>query len=327
MNRRRFLKSGAGLVSTGLLLTAAGTLRAMSSAQAGGAEAQVGSAAATPDSTAASGAWPDLAVANGDAGDATFKAIEALGGMKRFVEPGNVVVIKPNASFAAPPDWGATTHPDVLSAVIESCFDAGARRVLVVDHTMTGADRCFKITGTSKAVSKFSKAKLVSLDDESTYRPVEVPLGKALRKTEIPAVLQKADLFINLPTAKSHSATGVSLGLKNLMGLVWDRHRFHNDMDLHQGIADLATVLRPQLTILDAMRILKTNGPTGPGNVHSFNGVIAGVDPVAVDAYGAGLSTWNGRSLKPDQISYLRHASDHGLGTLDLGKLKIEKVS
>jgi uncharacterized protein (DUF362 family) len=276
---------------------------------------------------AAGKAYPDIVMAKGDPKDATRRALAGLGGMERFVRPNQVVAIKPNASFPRGPDWGATTHPEILSAVIEACFAAEARRVFVIDHTMEGAERCFKYSGTAKAVSAFPKAKLVSLDNRKAYRDVEVPSGKALRTTEIPVVLQKADVFINLPTAKSHSATGVSLGLKNLMGLVWDRHRYHNDMDLHQAIADLGTVLRPQLTIIDAMRILKTGGPTGPGDVHDFNGVVAGIDPVAVDAYGVGLSTWNGQTYKPGHVAYLKHAFEHGLGTIELGKLKIKELS
>jgi uncharacterized protein (DUF362 family) len=246
--------------------------------------------------------------------------------MRRFVKPGHVVAIKPNASFETHPDLGATTHPDLLAAVLEACFEAEARRVLVVDHTMTQPERCFERSGAADAVSGFPKAKLVSLDSEKSYREVDVPAGKVLHTTQIPVVLQKADVFINLPTAKSHSATGMSLGLKNLMGLVWDRHCFHNDMDLHAAIADLGTVLRPHLTILDAMRILKTGGPRGPGQVDPFNGVVAGVDPVAVDAYGVGLSPWNGQTYRADQVAHLRHAARHGLGTLKLDTLWIEEL-
>jgi len=191
---------------------------------------------------------------------------------------------------------------------------------------MRGAERCFERTGTAEAVSRFPKAKLLSLDDEKHYQEVEVPDGKALRKTQIPSLIRKADLFVNLPTAKSHSATGVSLGLKNLMGLVWDRHTFHNDMDIHMGIADLATVLRPHLTLIDAMRVLRTGGPAGPGDVFPMDSVVAGVDPVAVDAYGVGLSTWNGQTLRPDQVAYIRHAAGHGLGTRSLESLQVHEA-
>lgn len=140
-------------------------------------------------------------------------------------------------------------------------------------------------------------------------------------------MLEKVDLFINLPTAKSHSATGASFGLKNLMGLVWDRGSFHRDFDLQQGIADMGTILRPQLAILDAVRLLKTGGPAGPGDVDPFDGVVVGADPVAVDAFGVGLATWNGQSHQPDQVAHIRYAAEHGLGTLELGGLQVEHLS
>lgn len=324
MNRRSFFTRGAQLLGAGFLLRWTPAIGANGISQESSDTSTEPSQ--TENTTHAVTREPDLVLAKGDPREATLAALEALGGMKRFVLPGQVVAIKPNASFQSPPDWGATTHPAVLAAVLEACFAAGARRVLVVDHTMLGAERCFERSGTTDAVAGFAKAKLVSLDQEKHYREVEVPAGKALRVTKIPVVLQKADVFINLPTAKSHIATGVSLGLKNLMGLVWDRQTFHNDIDLHQGIADLATLLRPQVTILDAVRILQTGGPTGPGSVDTFNGIVVGTDPVAVDAFGVGLSSWNNRTYKPDQIAYLRHAADHGVGNLDLENLQIVEI-
>jgi uncharacterized protein (DUF362 family) len=319
IDRRRFLSRSAGWLAAGLLLPGA-------SRSADGILASVPTAADSPPSGEAvqeSTAPPDLVVVRGEPREATMKAIDVLGGMTRFVRPDQVVVLKPNAGFDAPPEWGATTHPEVVAAVIDACIQAGARRVLVLDHTLHPAERCFKRTGLEAAIAAFPKAKLVSMDDPKAYVEVSVPSGKALRTTQIPLAVQKADLFINLPTAKSHSATGVSLGLKNLMGLVWDRRVFHQEIDLHQGIADLATVLRPQLTILAALRILKTGGPTGPGDVDPQNKVIAGTDPVAVDALGVGLSTWNRETLRPDQVGYIRYAAEHGLGTLKLDSLRI----
>jgi uncharacterized protein (DUF362 family) len=310
MDRRRFLGSLASMVGAGLLAPG-GRLLGDNPSPIGG----------TGDATD----LPDLAVARGDLKEATHKTLKALGGMQRFVQPDQVVVIKPNASFACPPDWGASTHPDVLSAVLEACFEAEARRVLVLE--IPGKKNAFKRNGTEEAVAAFPKAKLVALGNEKSYRPIPVPDGNVLHEVRIPAALQKADVFINVPTLKSHAATGVSLGFKNLMGLVLDAQRFHRDFDLHMGIADLGTVLRPHLTVLDAARILKTGGPTGPGEVNPFDGVIAGVDPVAVDAYGVGLSTWDGRSYEAHQVAFVRHAAEHGLGTLDLKSLKVLELS
>jgi len=316
MKRRRFIGQGLGLLAAGLFGRTTIVLGEASSEMDGSQTAAEGS----------SGDIPDIVMAKGDPRDATRQAIDAIGGMPRYVSPGQVVVIKPNASFECPPAWGATTHPDVLSAVIEACFEAEAKRVLVIDHTMRNAERAFRRTGVADAVGAFPKAKLVSLDKERMFQRIPVPAGHALHETDIPVAVQKADVLINVPTAKSHSATGVSFGLKNLMGLVWDRQLFHDTIDLHMGIADLATVLRPQLTILDAISLLKTGGPAGPGEVVQFGGVIAGTDPVAVDAFGVGVTTWNGRSLRPTEVAYLTQAAEHGLGSLDLDALDIRRL-
>ena len=326
MERRSFFALCARLAAAGLLLP---NRRAVAAALSAGRADDLATRMPAPpprDATADADtvpAAPDLVLARGDAREATLRALAALGGMERFVKPGQVVVVKPNASFPKPARVGATTNPEVLTAVLEACFRAEARRVLVIDHTMSRPEHCFEVNGTAAAVAAFPRAKLVSLDREEVYRPVDVPQGKALHRTDVPAALQKADVFVNLPTAKSHTATGVSLGLKNLMGLVWDRRCFHQDMDLHQGIADLATVLVPQLTVLDATILLKTGGPTGPGETEAFGGVVAGVDPVAVDAYGVTLSSWDGQLYRPREIAYLRYAAEHGLGTLDLDALRI----
>ncbi len=315
MNRRRFLALSTGAIGLGLL---EGLARPQDRAPV------------QPPSTAAGDnpaqALPDLVVTRGDPQAAVRRALDALGGIGRFVKPGSVVVVKPNASFATSPEIGATTHPLVLAGVLGLCQEAGARRVFVVDHTLAPAERCFARTGIADAVSGFPNAKLVSLDDARGYRAIEVPAGQALHKTDIPEVVLRADVLINVPSAKAHSATEVSLGLKNLMGLVWDRQVFHNDMDIHVGIADLATVLRPQLTIVDAMFILKTGGPEGPGDVDPYNGIVAGTDPVAVDACALGLSTWNRQTIKPEHLGYLRQAAARGIGTLDLASLKVVEL-
>jgi uncharacterized protein (DUF362 family) len=270
---------------------------------------------------------PDLVLAKGDAATATNNALTAFGGMERFVKPGNVVVLKPNASFVTPAAWGATTDPTVVATVAQSCLAAGARRVLVVDHTLVPANRCFARNGLKAALAEIQNTKLVSLDKQKSYIDIDIPGAKALHKTSVASVVQKADVFINLPTAKSHSATGVSFGLKNLMGVIWDRQTFHTDMDVHVGVADLATVVKPHLTILDAMQILKTGGPEGPGDTDPFGGIIIGVDPVAVDAYATGLSTWNHQTLTPSQVPFLRYAEELGVGTTDLSSLNILELT
>lgn len=315
MDRRRFIILGTRTLGAGLVGTAAIPGRGLPTQPACAASA------------AAPAGSPDLVIARGEPQKALYAALDAVGGMQRFVKPGNVVVVKPNASFMSPPAWGATTHPQVLAAVITACLESGARRVLVVDHTLSPAKKCFARTGVAAAVADFSNAKLVSLDNQKTYREVEIPSGEALHKTEIAKVVLKSDVLINLPTAKSHPATGVSFGMKNLMGLIWDRETFHRDIDVHVGVADLASIIRPDLTILDAVQLLKTGGPDGPGDVESFGGVVVGTDPVAVDAYAVGLTTWNRQTLKPDQIGYIRQAAKRGIGSMDLKSLNILKLT
>jgi uncharacterized protein (DUF362 family) len=310
MDRRHFLRIGTGALGVGLI------------------GPRVLAQVAAPDTTAAPPVpLPDIVRVKGSPAEAVQKALDALGGIARFVQPGQVVLLKPNLGFATPPEWGATTNPQVVVAVAQACLQAGARRLLVVDHTIAPSDRCFDRSGIAAALAPIKGVKLVALDNPKSYRPVEIPEGRALKRTDIIEIALTADVLINIPIVKSHTATGVSCGLKNLMGLIWDRQIFHTEIDIHTGIADLATVIRPELTIVDAMVVLKTRGPTGPGDVETLNTLVAGVDPVAVDAYAIGLSTWNQQTLAPGQVSYLRQAAERGVGTLDLSSLRIAQLA
>jgi len=134
-------------------------------------------------------------------------------------------------------------------------------------------------------------------------------------------------VLISLPQAKSHSNTGISMGIKGLMGLIWDRWSFHSRYNINEALADLATVLRPKLTILDATRALTTGGPGGPGEVVKPNLVVAGADPVAVDAFGVGVAPWYGQQFKGRQVEHLAAASQRGLGKIDVEGLNILKAA
>jgi uncharacterized protein (DUF362 family) len=250
-------------------------------------------------------------------------AVEAMGGIGAFVRPGDRVVLKPNASFSSPPAWGCNTSPQVVATVARLCMEAGAKRVLVVDNTLGNPEICFSRSGIKEAVEGVPGVQMLAPKARELYREVELPRGKALKRTQVMRELLEADRWISLPTAKSHSATGVSLGLKGLMGLIWDRGTFHRDLDLDQAVADLATVLRPSLTIMDATRALLTAGPGGPGKVEEWHKVIAGVDPLAVDAYTVTLGSWYGQRVRPDQVKHLRDARAHGLGSLEVERMEI----
>ena len=271
----------------------------------------------------------DLAVVEAEsAQSATVAAIEALGGIGKFVKAGDVVLIKPNMAFPNPSTWGSTTNPEVVNAVARLCLDAGARAILVVDHPMAQPERCLQRTGIDSSCKKLGSRKIrVSMATEHRdYTEVELDKGKALNRTEVHKAFLRADVFINVPVAKSHSATGVSFGMKNIMGLIWDRRYLHQEIDLQQGIADLSTFIKPALIIVDATRSLITGGPQGPGRTVNLKTVIAGTDPVATDAQAVALSTWNGRKYTPSDVAHIVAASDMKLGEIDLQKLSISSI-
>jgi uncharacterized protein (DUF362 family) len=270
----------------------------------------------------------DLAVISGEPVAATKKALEAIGGISRFVKKGQRVVLKPNMSFARTPDLSATTHPLVVATVAQVCMEAGAQQVLVLDHTLHRAEICLERTGIRDACKNISGVHVLALQERTFFREVKVPKGKDLESVEVVKEILDGYILINIPVAKSHSATGVSLGMKGLMGLVWDRESFHSRFNINQAIADLGTVIKPQVTILDATRALVSGGPGGPGEVRKPNLIIAGTDPVAVDSYGVSIVPWYGQNFKGRQVEHLLAAYEKGLGKIDIDQLKVfrEKV-
>jgi uncharacterized protein (DUF362 family) len=267
----------------------------------------------------------DLVVISGEPGVATQKALEAIGGISRFVKKDQRVILKPNMSFSNPPDLGSTTHPLVVATLARACMDAGAREVLVLDHTLRRAELCLERTGIRDACKQIKGVHVLALQERKFFREVKVPQGKVLERVEVMKEVLESDVLINVPVAKSHSATGVSLGMKGLMGLIWDREVFHSQYNMSQALADLATVLKPQLTILDATRALVSGGPGGPGNVAKLNLVVAGTDPVAVDSFGVTVAPWYGQKFNGRQVEHLLVAHQRGLGKIDVEQLRIHK--
>ncbi|HUT62848.1 MAG TPA: DUF362 domain-containing protein [Anaerolineae bacterium] len=268
----------------------------------------------------------DIGVAQGtDIESIVRAAVASVGGIGAYVKKGDRVIIKPNLSFASPPERGATTNPEVLNAVMKLCIDAGAQQVIVVDHPLQQAS----IIGTKSAVAQVVKntqhAVLILATTENLYEETPIPQGKTMKSTQTVKILKEADVLINLPVAKNHSATFVSLGIKGNLGLVYDRTAFHNSSNFLQSLADLATIIKADLTIVDAVRALTTRGPQGPGTVVKLDTIVAGVDPVAVDAYATELTPWNNRAAKGSNIQYLKYAAEMGLGEIDPSKLTVVK--
>ena len=250
----------------------------------------------------------------------TGEAIQALGGMKKFVKTGEVVVVKPNMAWDRPPELAANANPEVVRQVVELCLDAGAKKVKVLDRTCHDARKAYKNSGIQDAVQGLKDPRaVVEFVDDRRFVEMKIEGAKALKKWSFYKDILEADRFINIPIAKQHSESRLTMCLKNMMGAIggW-RGRIH--VGLHQNIADMNLVLRPDLHVLDATRILVKNGPSGgrKEDVEVKNLVFAGPDPVALDAYGTTLF-----GLQPGDIGYIIKAFQLGRGEMDLKKIKV----
>jgi uncharacterized protein (DUF362 family) len=301
--------------------TAAPTAVPTTAAAPTAAPSQPTTAAPAPSSGAAY-----LAVARGagaDPAELTRRAIAAVGGIERFVKPGADVIVKPNICHAYHgPEYATTTNPQVVAAIVSLCLGAGAKRVRVMDFPFGGAPQAaYAVSGIEDAVK--AAGGQMDVMKSMRFREVPIPDGRALKKWKVYGDILDADTVINVPIAKNHGSAVLTLSMKNLMGVVENRNGMHA-RGLHQSIADICTVVRPQLTVVDATRILLRNGPTG-GNlddVKQTDTVIASADMVAADSYAATLFGLTG----PD-IDYIRFGSEMGLGQMDLGAIKVEEIA
>jgi uncharacterized protein (DUF362 family) len=251
-----------------------------------------------------------VVVRGGTPPEALAAALEALGGLAPFAPKGKMVVIKPNIGWDRTPEQAANTDPDLVAAAVKA-FRAAGSKVQVFDLTCNAAQRCYRRSGIEQA-AKDAGAD-VSFVHEMRFDEVELPQGVKLKKWPIYRDYLRADLRINMPILKHHSLAGVTMGLKNLMGVMGgERSTIHNGFD--QKLIDVATPILPQLTVLDARRILVKNGPQGGdlADVRQGNALIAGFDPVAVDAEGARLF-----GAAPQDLKYLVEAERRGLGLIE----------
>ncbi|MDJ0782502.1 MAG: DUF362 domain-containing protein [Desulfosarcinaceae bacterium] len=267
---------------------------------------------------------PDLVVATGSPARAVKMALAELGGMGQFVKPGQRVVIKPNMSFPHPPERATNTHPEVVRAVVAACKDAGAASVRVLDHPLRSTELC--IEGVKKACSVFEEDIVHGVTESKHFKPTGIPDGRIFRETDVLEGVLAADVLIAVPVAKSHGSTGVSLSMKGMMGLIYDRGIMHYRYDLHEAIVDLATLLRPDLVVVDATRVLTSKGPSGNGKVIQPGIIIAGTDMVAADAYTVEAFPWYERRLAARNVKHIRIAHERGLGRMDVDALSIRQV-
>jgi len=263
---------------------------------------------------------PDLAVLRGDDPAAnTRAAIELLGGMQRFVRKGDRVVVKPNILTAREPRYAATTNPAVVATIVQLAWEAGAKSVVVFDNPTAPPRQAYQVSGIAKAVDRVDGRMKVLKDRD--FELIEIPEARSLLEWPLVTDVFDADVFINVPCSKTHGLAGLTLSMKNLMGIMGGRRgRIHQDFDTR--IVDVNSLVVPHLTVLDGTRLLVRNGPSGGSlsDVRPGRTVVAGTNQVAVDSYGATLF---GR--RPASLSYLRQAEKRGLGTTDLSTLTIEE--
>jgi uncharacterized protein (DUF362 family) len=248
------------------------------------------------------------------------KLLKPLGGIVAFVKPGHKVVVKPNIGWDRNPGQAANTHPLLVKSLVKLALDAGASKVMVFDRTCNDPRRCYANSGIAEAVESIGDRRATcSFIDERKFVPVQIQKGQAITQWQFYKDALDADCYLNVPIAKHHSLSKLTLGLKNTMGVIGgNRGEIH--LSIGQKLADLNTVIRPKLTIIDATRVLLRHGPQG-GNlddVKVLDTLIASTDPVAADAYATTLF-----DLKPDALDSTRAAFALGLGEMDLKRVQV----
>lgn len=273
-------------------------------------------------STPTTVSYPHLAVAHQGQPEALVRAvIDALGGMGRFVPKNGWVIVKPNiCTDYHSYEYAATTNPWVVGALVKLCYEAGAAKVQVMDFPFGGtAASAYKNSGVADQV-ELNGGEMVQMPS-FLFKEVKIENARSLKKVEIYEDVFKADALINVPIAKQHGMSTLTLGMKNLMGLISDRGAIHKDFG--NRLTDLALTIRPTLTVIDAVRILLRNGPTGGdlNDVQQLDTIIASPDIVAADAYASTLF-----GLQPENLDYVVVGSQAGLGEKDLSKIEISEI-
>ncbi len=276
---------------------------------------------ALPQSGPENGPFDMVAIMNGEPDVMFDMAIESLGGMEAFVKEGQTVVVKPNIGWDVIPERAANTNPQLVKRIIEHCYNAGASEVYVFDNTCDEWANCYK-NSAIEPIAKEAGAKVVPGNLEKYYRPVEIPDGVTLKSAKVHELILDSDVFINVPVLKDHMATDLTIAMKNLMGVIWDRRWWHKN-NLHQCIADFTTYCKPDLNVIDAYRVMMENGPRGVSekDVVTFKTQIISSDIVAADAAAAKVF-----GTDPEDITYITQAAGMGVGTYQLDTLNINRI-
>jgi uncharacterized protein (DUF362 family) len=265
-----------------------------------------------------------LSVAGGkDYAKLVLKVLDPLGGIAAFVKKDERVVIKPNIAWDRTPEQGANTHPKVVKSLVSLCLEAGASQIMVFDRPVNEERRCYVNSGIKAAVASLRDRRArCPFIDQRKFIPVKIDKGKSITEWEFYKDALEADCYINVPVAKQCPCSVLTLGLKNIMGIIGGKRELIH-LAPGQRIADLNTVIKPRLTLIDATRIMFRNGPSGGSldDVKVLNTLIASRDTVAADAYATTLF-----QMEPEAVDSTRAAYQLGLGEMDLKKIKIISV-
>lgn len=264
----------------------------------------------------------EMVAVRGGEPDAMFDTgMKALGGMANFIKKDQTVLVKPNIGWAREPEFAATTNPMLVSQIIKHCLEAGAKKVIVFDNTCDNWEICYKKSGI-EAAAREAGADVVPGNSSKYYQDIKIPGAKTLSSAKVNEVFLESDAFINVPILKSHSSTRITAGMKNLMGVVWNRDYWHGS-NLDQCIADFAKFRKPVLTVVDAYAIMKTNGPRGmsKSDLEIKKNLLISTDIVLADAAAAKIF-----GSDPSKITHIKRANDQGVGNMETEGRNIQKI-
>ncbi|MFO7870153.1 MAG: DUF362 domain-containing protein [Kiritimatiellia bacterium] len=246
-------------------------------------------------------------------------AIAEMGGWGAFVKKGQKATVKPNAAWVSRPEEGGNTDPALVGECVAACRKAGASEVVIPENPCSRPEKAFDISGIEKAATD-AGGRMYCPRKGGHFRKTRIPRGRNFKEAEVVPDVLDTGCLINMPVAKTHSGATLTLSMKNWMGSVKNRGYLHRN-NLHRCIADLSTLIKPTLIIMDATRIMVTGGPRGPGKLSYPNRIILGTDPVAVDAFSATLF-----GKKPFDVLHIKMAHEDGIGCGDLDKVKVVEL-
>jgi len=267
-----------------------------------------------------------VAVMGGEPADMLQKALPEIGGIGRYVKTGAKVVVKPNMGWDKLPEQAANTNPELLMELIRQCFAAGAAEVALFDHTCDEWSRCYKNSGIEEA-AKAAGAKVLPAHEEIYFRSISLPSGVVLQEAKVHQAILDSDVWFNVPVLKHHGGTNLTIAMKNYMGVVWDRKFFHRH-NLQQCIADICTMpKRPALNIVDAYRVVKSNGPRGrsTSDVVMPKALFISEDIVAVDTVATKFFSQI-REMSLENVAHIAHGQELKIGTMNTDSLNIKRI-